>query len=80
MKLRTVFDASIHDRRALEEEMRLEKERYKIMEEQKKQFLNEVQERSDEDMELSQATLYLCEKERIKRQRKLKCGNELDLS
>ncbi|GFQ74104.1 uncharacterized protein LOC102076250 [Trichonephila clavata] len=48
-KLRIVFDASAHER------MILEKERCKIMQEQK-QFLNEEQEISDENKELPQTT------------------------
>ncbi|GFQ98073.1 hypothetical protein TNCT_148941 [Trichonephila clavata] len=49
MKLRIVFDASAHERTVLE------KERCKIIHEQK-QFLNEEQETSDDDTELPQAT------------------------
>ncbi|GFQ80310.1 hypothetical protein TNCT_30071 [Trichonephila clavata] len=54
-KLQIVFDASAHKRTVLEKEMILEKERCKIMHEQK-QFLNEVQGTSDDDTELPQAT------------------------
>ncbi|GFR05007.1 hypothetical protein TNCT_498982 [Trichonephila clavata] len=54
-KLRIVFDASAHKRTVLEKELILEKERCKIMHEQK-QFLNEEQEKLDEDIELPQPT------------------------